>query len=101
MQRLKKRPLPLHKIHNGRFGNHFPVYADTLAEIHQVRRSIKARPVTGRLQQGRQRMRHAALSVRSSHMYGPEPSVRMSEMPVQLPRIEQALFISGPANLLE
>ena len=68
MQRFKEIPFIFYKIHYIFFRYRLSVYADALAEIYQMRRSIKPHTISGFLQYGGQRMRTRAFAVSARHM---------------------------------
>ena len=68
MQRFKEIPFFFYKIHYIFFRYRLSVYADALAEIYQMRRSIKPHTISGFLQYGGQRMRTRAFAVSARHM---------------------------------
>ena len=79
----------------------FSVDADTLTEIHQMRRCVKSRLVAGALQDSSQRMTDGALAVGACYMNRAELAVRMTEMLVKSLRIVKPLFLSCSTTALE
>ena len=83
-----------HEVDNILLSDGYAVDAYAFAEVEQMRRGVESHLVAAHLQDGRQRMRHRAFTVRAGYVNALEVLVRHAVVLVYLPHVVQSGFVA-------